>query len=207
MQRILGLVFLAAAFTASSALAQAQSFEGLSVSVNVNQVSDHFAQKATYDGTGWGADYESSSSDVELGVQAQFTQALGRRFTLSLGGTLNSGNTIDSWVSQSGQAGYTKVRHSTALFLAPGVAVSDQWLVYAKLAIVSAHPDDALNFDGTGLGVGARFVLSPRWSLQGEVMQQRFPGRTHADVRDVRSSRSPIHLATALVSFGIQYQF
>ena len=144
---------------APQAHAQANNFEGFSVAAGVTSVT------SSYTGTN-GAFYASGgATDYNASAQGQYAFALGDRFVLALGAGL-IGN-----VKADGGSG--QIENMTQVYIAPGVTVSQNVLVYGKISSVSYtfnNTNGSYSDTGTGLGLGVQWLFNKNISLQAEYL-------------------------------------
>ncbi|APW41492.1 outer membrane protein [Rhodoferax saidenbachensis] len=176
---------VAAAAFAPAAFAQAKNFEGFSVlgAVNVN------SNKVDSAGS------SESKTTSTVGIQAGYDFALGESFVLGLGASLNLG---DSEITSSG----AKLKNATGVYIAPGIAVSKDTLVYAKLASISGKIDvtsASYDISGLGYGIGVRSFINKNVFLQGEYVYNKYDEKT--------LNTTLVKNETGVLSFGVGYKF
>jgi len=202
MKKLLSLICASCAvLTASSAFAQAQNFQGFGASLALNFVN-------TTSEVGWskfGIRSKGSDTDVDYALQAQYNWALGNQFVLGLGASTTLGLLNAGTVTMRNASFPIRIRESYALFVEPGYAVSKDWLLYGKVAYVSAKIEatgggGSTNFaSGTGLGFGAQMLINKSWYGQAEWMVNQY---------DDRGSDTEIDkLKSNALSLGVGYKF
>lgn len=190
MKKIMIAAALAAAVAAPQAFAQAKNFEGFSVFGGLNAANSKIETTATNSAT-------SRSTNVAL--QAQYAWALGQQFVLGVGATVGAGDLTFA----TGLAGDIKLKDSAAVYIAPGVAVSDSTLVYGKIASTSGTVYDnsgSLSVTGVGYGIGAQFKSGNNLFYQVEYLQNNFADKANNGGTIFKTS-------TGGLSFGVGYKF
>ncbi len=140
------LVSLAGVVLASTALAQAQHFEGFSLGGNLTST-----KTTTELSSGLSTDGSTNGVDLQL----QYSFALAPQFVMGVGLSLGTGN------NASGANGAVEfsTRNRSALEFTPGFALSDSVLLYGKVAALSATAvaeggGTSLSETTTGVGYG-----------------------------------------------------
>lgn len=175
MKKVLIATAVATALAVPQAFAQASNFAGFSLGLNANFVSS--STELSGGTTGKLGDTTQIAS-----LEGAYGFNMGGRGVLGLGLTYNLGDL------KGGSAGTTefKGKDMYSVYLAPGYALSNDTLLYGKLAYVAAKgqvssvgfPTDSQNFDGVGYGAGARALLSKNLYLQVEFMQAQYNKKT-----------------------------
>lgn len=202
MKKILIAATIAAAFAAPQAFAQAKNFEGFSVGLNINANSSD-----TDISNAGGSVKATGQTSTNASVQAQYNLALGSAFVLGLGGAFEMG---DADLGSAGSTFSGKRKSAYSVYVAPGIAVSDSWLIYGKLASISAkfETTGAAVFtgkaDATGIGYGIGFqkLLNKNVYLQAEFMQNKYDDQTI-----VTSLTTKAKAEARAFSFGVGYKF
>ncbi len=190
MKKIAIAAAIAASVVAPQAFAQAKDFQGFSVigAVNVNNNN--------IDITVWSPAAAASESKTasNIGIQAEYAWALGESYVLGVGASAG----LSDYEVSSG----VKFKNSYGLYVAPGVAVNKETLVYAKLASASGKIDNgSVSFDvsGIGYGFGARFLTSKNVFLQAEYVYNKYDDKTLAN--------GVVKNTTGVLSLGVGYKF
>jgi opacity protein-like surface antigen len=198
-------VAFVAALAASSAFASAKNFEGFSVGLNANQVGPQYERSEGGPGYG-GSVTVNEVTNFDLGLQLQYDFAIGDKFLFGLGGDVRSEQTHGNTVVIGNKFADAKITDSSSWYLAPGYVLSDKWLIYGKLAELNARLGKlkGVEFNGHGLGIGARYALSENWQLQAEFMRnsykdKKFPSEYGGSVVN--------KLHSTALSFGVLYKF
>lgn len=97
-------------------------------------------------------------------------------------GTIDAG-TVDVALGPR-TSSFLKLKNHTAVYLAPGMQLGPQWLVYGKLGYHQAKADfgdstgglaaGSKTLNGPGLGFGARYAMGQNLDLRMELEQIRF---------------------------------
>lgn len=183
MKKLLIASAIIATFAAPQAFAQAKNFEGFSViaAVNANNNSAELANKV-------------DASRANIGVTAQYDFTIGSAFVLGLGASLGL-NDIDI-------ASNAKLQNANSIFIAPGIAVSNQTLIYGKIASVTAKADlsgTSADISGVGYGIGARYFSSKNVFFQGEYVFNKYD--------DKKTAVGTFKNQTGVLSIGVGYKF
>ncbi|CAM8637013.1 Outer membrane protein beta-barrel domain containing protein [Comamonadaceae bacterium] len=173
----------AATLAAPQAFAQAKNFEGFSVTaaVNANNNSAELANKV-------------DASRANVGVIAQYDFSIGSAFVFGLGASLGL-NDFDI-------ASNAKLQNANSIFIAPGIAVNSQTLIYGKVASVTAKADisgTSADISGVGYGIGARYLTSKNVYFQGEYVLNKYD--------DKKIATGTFKNQTGVLSFGVGYKF
>jgi outer membrane immunogenic protein len=202
MKKLLIAAAIAATTFAPQAFAQAKNFEGFSLGVNVNATSSD-------------SDLRNSAGFVKMtgqtsangSLQAQYNLPLSDSFVLGFGGTYEFGD-IDLGSIGSSFSGKRKDAYS--VYVAPGFAVAENWLVYGKVASINAKFEStglavfagSTTASGVGYGLGVQTLLGKNVYLQAEYMQNKYDDQT---VRTTLTTQVKAEART--FSFGIGYKF
>lgn len=198
MKKLILCAAIASAGLTTQAFAQSKSFEGFSAGLTVN------ANNAKADVSGTSPQSVSGTSST-VGVKAIYGWAMGGNFILGAD-FFYDGGTIKLGTSTSG----TDVTGTglTSLSIDPGVKVSNDTLVYAKLGYATVKgslsgggASGSDNYDGTVFGVGVRSMIDKNWSFDVEAAQYNFTAK-----RSV-SAGGDIKPANTAVMFGLNYHF
>jgi opacity protein-like surface antigen len=196
--------FLAAVSTACVALcapvahAQAQNFAGFSAAINADFATTKTTANSRNQTPSYG--FEASDGDTSLSLQAQYNMAFGESMLLGLGATVALG---DTKAGNLGGVSQLKMQDAYSLYVAPGYAINPKWMVYGKLAYLSAKVKNdfaTVNFDsGVGLGLGLQTMLAKHVYAQVEYMSNTY---------DEKSSMYEADKAKSDVfSVGVGYRF
>lgn len=196
MKKLMLATALIAAVAAPQAFAQAKHFEGFSVFGGVNVANSTFDRTLT-NGAGSAS---ATSRATNIALQAQYAWALGDQFVLGVGATVGAGDLLfGTW---GGSGGDLKLKDTAAVYIAPGIAVSDSTLLYGKVASTSGTVYDnsgSLSVAGVGYGLGAQFKSGNNLFYQVEFMQNNYNNKDYATWTD--------KFRTSAISFGVGYKF
>lgn len=173
----------AATLAAPQAFAQAKNFQGFSVTaaVNANNNSAELANKV-------------DASRGNVGVIAQYDFSVGSAFVVGLGASLAL-NDFDI-------ASNAKLQNANSVFIAPGVAINDQTLIYGKIASITAKADlsgTSADISGIGYGIGARYFTNKNVFFQGEYVFNKYD--------DKKTSVGTFKNQTGVLTLGVGYKF
>lgn len=190
MKKLLIATAIAATFVTPQAFAQAKNFEGFSVlgalNTNVNKIDITVTSPSTR------ASETKTASNI--GLQAEYNIALGDTFVLGLGA--NAG------LNQYDIADGVAMKNSVGVYITPGFAVSNNVLVYGKLASVSATvatSSVSIDISGIGYGFGGRYFTSKNTFFQAEYIYNKYSDKT--------LSNGTVKNETNVLSLGIGYKF
>jgi outer membrane immunogenic protein len=203
MKKILIAAIAAAAFAAPQAFAQANNFEGFSLGASVNSNSIKYDGNATSQ-SGLNVSETASSTSLNLGLQGQYTFALSNTFTLGLG--LSYALSTAEVLKYEGR-GALNIKNMNSLFLAPGYALSDATLLYAKLGAVNAkldYPDTSVDMSGTAMGIGAQFMSGKNLFYALELVQNNFTDKTETFSS---GATAQYKLSDTVLGLGVGYKF
>ena len=150
MKKILIALAVATSFAAPQVFAQAKNFEGFSVAGGTTTVS------SSYTGTLGSNVSTGSATDSNLGLQGQYAWALGDSFVLAAGAQTGIGDLKAD--SLSG-----KIKNVTVVYIAPGVAVSNNVLIYGKLGAMSydfSNQNGGYSNSATAYGLGVQVFFN-----------------------------------------------
>jgi outer membrane immunogenic protein len=186
---------VAIAFVAPQVFAQSANFQGFSVGLGVN------AADTSTEITSMGVSNKYKDSDNNLALQAQYNMALTNAFVLGLGGTANMGDL------KAGKAGTNqlKVKDAYSLYVAPGYAINNSWLVYGKVAYLNANVKGdnggSVSFDnGWGFGLGLQTLFNKHWFGQVEYMANDFGEKNSDPITKVK-------LKSDVFTLSVGYKF
>ncbi|APW42667.1 outer membrane protein [Rhodoferax saidenbachensis] len=177
-------VFLAAAaamaFVAPQAFAQAKNFEGLSLAFSVNATGNKI--DTNYSAGGFSGNDDLTTHSNILSSQLQYNFSIGDKFVLGTGASMGHGMLLVATFIPTGEA--IKLKDTYSIYLAPGVAIGDSTLLYAKLAAVSAKTTfaEGSNISGTGYGVGIQYFANQNVFYQVEFLQNKYEEKAHSYV-------------------------
>lgn len=188
MKKVILAAVVAASFSAPQAFAQAKNFEGFSVLGGLNVATTKYEDTS-------GTSFSGTSTNGI--VEGQYAAALGEKFVLAGGATLGLGelkagtfNNID-----------IKLKDVSVLYVKPGYAVSNNVLVYGKLASVAATATTS-SANGTSLGLtgnayafGVQVMSGKNVYYQAEYLQTKY------------DEKSTAKFNVSTVSFGVGYKF
>lgn len=152
MKKLIAATAVLAAASAVPALAQSKNFEGFSLGANVE------FDRASVDTSDGSSD---SGNSTGAGLQAQYAWGLGSNFVLGVGATASTGNR-KAGAYATGFDAYTKDRY--AFDIIPGIAVTENTLVYAKISSLSgtgasSDGSSTSSLQGMGYGLGVRGMI------------------------------------------------
>ena len=185
-----------ATLVGTQAFAQAKNFEGFSLGANVE------VTKSTADATGALTGSDSGNS-TGLGLQAQYSFALGESFVMGIGASLGTNNR--NFTDASGALGVNSFsKNNTSIDFMPGYALSNTMLVYGKLSSVNGalQNDTAAtsnSLSGLGYGIGLRSMLDKNTYFQ--------VGYDSIKYDDIVASGVTTSPKTTNFSFGVGYKF
>ena len=171
------LITLAAlSIGASTAMAQASNFTGLSGALSFNLVNASTKLKAD------GATVNFGESSSNVGGQIAFGQAINPTTILTVGASLGVGSIKAGSGGFDGEDFTIKAKNMFSLYLEPGFLVADTTLVYGKVAYSSlkgqmrvvGEASESETFSGFGFGGGIRTMLNNHSYIQVEVLQTSF---------------------------------
>ncbi|NBW50069.1 MAG: hypothetical protein EBR49_08240 [Betaproteobacteria bacterium] len=175
---------VAATLAAPQAFAQAKNFEGFSAiaALNVNNNSAELLNK-------------SSGTRSNVGIAAQYDFSVGSAFVLGVGASLAL-NDFD--IAADG-----KLQNTNSLYVAPGIAVNDQTLIYGKIASITAKAVvtgmSNIDISGFGYGIGARYFSNKNVFFQGEYVFNKYD--------DKQTSIGTFKNQTGVLTLGVGYKF
>ena len=209
MNKWLVSISIAAAFAASPVYASVKNFEGFSAGVTINHAGSLFKVQRSYTSDYASRTEHSSSQDYGMspGLQLQYRFPLGETFVLGVGGSFDSENSVDL-KGLYGQS--VKLKDTSSLFLSPGYAVGERWLVYAKLAGVNANLASGAStseMKGPGFGAGFQYALADNWYLQAEFMTHHYREMQHSDSSGRLQRLSKAGFQSDVLTLGIGYRF
>lgn len=201
MKKLLIATTVAASFFAPQAFAQAKSFEGFSVGVNLNAATGS-SEIAV------GSDFnKNGDSSTNVGVQAAYGLALGESFVLGLGATYDFGDLKGGSISTTSGGYELKGKDRYSVYIEPGFAISSSTMAYAKLGYQGVKGEINLStgqtlsddYSGVGYGAGIRSMLNRNMYLQAEFVQIYFDEKTQGGIRSKPSA--------TVGTLGVGYKF
>jgi opacity protein-like surface antigen len=195
MKKSIIVAAVAAAFVAPQVFAQSANFQGFSVGLGVNAAN---SSSELSDTTG---SQKYTDSDNNGTLQLQYNMELSNVFVLGLGGTANFG---DLKAGKSG-ANQFKIKDAYSLYVAPGYAINNSWLVYGKVAYLNANEKGEnggnASFDnGWGLGLGLQTLFSKNWFGQFEYMANDYGEKNIGTTTKAK-------LKSDVLTLGVGYKF
>jgi outer membrane immunogenic protein len=190
MKKLLIASAIAATFVTPQAFAQAKNFEGFSVSAGTMTLT------SSYTGTSGALVSTGGATDSNLGVQAQYAWALGDTFVLAAGAQAGVGD------FKADSAG-GKINNVSALYIAPGIAISNTVLLYGKLASVNysfSNSNGGYSNSGNGYGMGVQIFFSKNVFFQGEYLSMK-PADTTFNTWTVSAGNS------SMTTLNVGYKF
>lgn len=184
MKKLLIAAAAAATMASPQAFAQAKNFEGFSAiaALNVNNNSAELLNK-------------SSATRSNVAIAAQYDFSVGAAFVVGVGASLAL-NDFD--IAADG-----KLQNTNSFYVAPGVAINDQTLIYGKLASITgkAVVTGMSNVDiaGLGYGIGARYFTNKNVFIQGEYVFNKYD--------DKQTSLGTFKNQTGVLTLGVGYKF
>jgi outer membrane immunogenic protein len=182
------------ALAAPQVFAQARSFEGFSLSANLEST------KSTVDTLS----VSDSGNSTGLGLQAQYTFAITDQFVLGVGATLGTVKRNTASASGLGADAYTK--DNTSFDLTPGIAVTDSMVIFGKISAlggalqVDSAPSVSYSLTGLGYGVGIKSKIDKNlfWQLV-------YDSNKYNDV--TTSGGTTLTNKSSIFSLGVGYKF
>jgi hypothetical protein len=171
---------VAAVLAGPQAFAQAKSFEGFSIAGGANIANSNFGRTTN---TG-AANTSVTSTSADAVLQAQYDYAAGEKFLIGVGATLDLGElTFGQWMPSNIAL---KMKDRYSLYVAPGYALNNTTLVYAKLAYISGtfYDPHTIVLPGTGLGVGLKIMGGSNVFYQIELSNSDYANREYLDATD-----------------------
>lgn len=190
MKKLLIASAIIATFAAPQAFAQAKNFEGFSLTgaLNINNNKGEIVIISP------ASTSSESRTETNVGVQAEYGLALGESFVLGLGATAG--------LSDFNASSSIKIKNTYGFYLTPGIALSKDTLVYAKLASISAKASDStttIDVSGTGYGIGVRYLSSKSVFFQVEYTSNKYDDKVYSNGR--------LKNETGVLALGVGYKF
>jgi opacity protein-like surface antigen len=176
------LIAAVAALGCNLAHADSKSFEGLSANIGAYAVNSSvgidFGGGTTIEGLG--------KSSYAVDVSVDYGIALSSDTVLLVGGSYGLSDPSAFSVAAGGLEGSLKAGSRMSVFAAPGLALSDKVLAYAKLAYVSTKPKGTSDFNdvakthsGFGYGGGVRILLNQNMYMNLEAMNNDYGSKDY----------------------------
>jgi opacity protein-like surface antigen len=190
MKKLFIAVAIAAASVTPQAFAQAKNFEGFSLIGALN------ANNNTVDVTVTTPASTASESKTasNVGVQAEYNFAIGDAFVMGVGASAG--------LSKYDIANSVSMKNSYSIYITPGFAVNNNFMVYGKLASASATIESgatSIDISGIGYGFGGRYFSSKNVFFQAEYLYNKYD--------DKKMANGMIQNKTGVLSFGVGYKF
>jgi opacity protein-like surface antigen len=185
----------AACLVTPFAFSQTSNFEGFSILGGVNVAASTFEVIAK---NGPSPQAAASTSSNFL-AQGEYTFAIGSQITLGLGATIGIGDLVFGTIPDNPEF---KLKETYSAYIAPGYALNESTLVYAKLASISGifyNKNGSGSLSGMGYGAGARFLSNKNMYYQIEFIQNQY--------QDKDFTGSTLKTKGSVVSFGAGYKF
>lgn len=171
---------IAASLVNVPAFAQATHFAGFSLAGGLNLATANFARTAAN-----GARLESGITQTSNAVlQAQYDNPVSDSVLIGLGATADIGDLqFGTW--QAFNVGI-KMKDRYSLYAAPGYALSESTLVYAKLTYLGGTVVDATSklLEGGAFGLGIKHMLGRKVFLEAELGHSEYAQRIFPGVKD-----------------------
>lgn len=181
MKKLIAVAFLTSGLAFSAQAADTKNFEGFSAGLNLNMFSMGVAVTDTRTDTSGGDPVESYSFDATYG------------FKIGPSRVLSVGIEYDLGKPQIYRSFYPlmedpewKIRQKQryGIYVAPGIAISKEALLYAKLgwgqwkgeseAFFRNGSSNSLTFGGFNYGIGAKLMVSDRVFVKVEAIRHSF---------------------------------
>ena len=193
------VILLAAsiALVAPQAFAQAKNFEGFSFGANFESTNTNLD---AVNGAAVGA---GSGTTSGLGLQGRYDFALGNQFVLGVGLTYSAGNHVAA-IASSTINDDVNVKDNTSIDFTPGFAVSDSMLVFGKISSLNAKlvgSTTSNNLSGVGYGIGLRAMLDKNMYFQAGYDSNKYGDVTTSATGATASTKSTV------LSLGLGYKF
>lgn len=189
---------IAATFVTPQVFAQAKNFEGFSLVGSLNIAS------STTDVTSTVFNGSNTESAQNLGLQGQYNVAVSPTIVLGMGLGINLGELKAGTLNVNGTTIAVKQKTGASFYVAPGFALSESALVYAKLGSVSAifeSPGTSNLVTGYGVGLGFQSLLNKTMFLQVEAIQNQYADRSFTAFSETDKNKSTVF------SLGVGYKF
>lgn len=174
MKKLTALIATCLALAAPQVFAQAKSFEGFSLGGSLD------FNKSTTNVLNIGSDSGNSSG---MGLQGQYSIALGNQFVLGLGASYSLGNRKAGSLGTPATDFTTK--NAMSFDISPSYAISDSLLVYGKVSSVgltvvstTAGIESSDSLSGIGYGLGVRSMIDKNLYIQAGYDVNRYNEKT-----------------------------
>jgi outer membrane immunogenic protein len=203
MQYRISSTLIALALCTPAAFAQTQAFEGPTVAMNLGLYSNTTELSSGTDRlNGLGATTQGAN------IQGAWGWVVSPSWVFSVGGSYNLNDQSAGEISGTGGGLNVKRKNAWSIYVEPGIKVSEQTLVYAKvgyenatLRAEGAGSSSEKSMDGAGYGLGIRTMLDKNLYLQAELKQLFYSSATFAGQATDFKTQATEGL------FGIGYQF
>ena len=177
-------------------MAQSKNFEGFSAGVNANYAKTRATARF--------GDQSARSDDTATNgsIQGSYGFALNDKFVLGVGASAGIGD-LDAG-SFNGIS--VKAKDMYSVYLEPGYRVTDTLLAYGKVSyqrmkgeLSGGGTSASDTFDGYGIGVGLRSMISNKFYVQAEVTEVDYSSKNVSGI-DVKPKQT-------LGTIGVGYKF
>jgi outer membrane immunogenic protein len=190
MKKMIAAVAVATTVFAPHAFAQAKNFEGFSLIGALNANNNTVDVTVT---TPASTTAESKTAS-NVGIQAEYNFAMGDAFVMGVGASAG--------LSKYDIASGVSMKNSYNIYITPGFAVSNNFLVYGKLASASATIESgttSIDISGIGYGFGGRYLSSKNVFFQAEYLYNKYD--------DKKLANGMVQNKAGVLSFGVGYKF
>jgi hypothetical protein len=210
-KKLLLASLVSASMIPAIAQADTKNFEGLSAGLNLNLVSggaklsgEDSGDAYSFDGLG-GKQTQSVSVDVSYGLSLGGSSVL----TVGLDADLSDAK-LATFTDADANDGFNvevKQKNRYGVYVAPGIAVTKDALIYGKLGYNSmkgelSSPDGAVSqtYKGVSYGVGTKIMISKNTFFKVEASRYTFSSKTTDDDTSVKPSAT-----VGTIGFGIKF--
>jgi outer membrane immunogenic protein len=190
-KKLLLASLVSASMIPAIAQADTKNFEGLSAGLNLNLISA--AAKLAV--VGDSLDGLGGKQTQTAAVDAAYGLSLGGKGVLTIGLEADLSDATIASSTLDGDKLDVKLKNRYGVYLAPGVALTKDALVYAKLGynqlkgeLAGATGSASKTFRGVSYGAGARVMLSGNTFLKVEFGRYTFGSETVGDGADTKPS-------------------
>lgn len=173
-------ILMAGATLGSQALAQANKFEGFSLAGGINIVNANFA-RSSQPGPSSPA---ISSTNVNMAFQAEYGYAINDKYSIGVGASLDQRRLVfGTWTASKIDI---EMKDMYSVYIAPGYALNDSTLLYAKLGYLSGTVSDpaSTTLPGTRYGIGVRAMGGSNVFYQAELSKSDYAHRAYVNATD-----------------------
>ena len=203
MQYRIPFALMALALCSSATFAQTHPFEGPSAALNLGLYSNSTEISSSTDTlNGLGQTTQGAN------IQGAWGWAVSPSWIFSVGASYNLTDQSAGNANLLGGAVNLKRRNAWSVYMEPGIKVSDQTLVYAKvgyengnLRVEGTGSSFDKTMDGAGYGLGIRTMLDSNLYLQAEIKQIYYTAVS------VPGQATDLKTQATEGLFGIGYQF